>query len=177
MHVSDWHATIVEVVGGAQDDIDGMSHLSALRGMSSPPRSELLINIDPHAGGAGPNDAGNETEAAYRMGDWKLLLNVAQETFYPVSGAAAEVGKKRVNALFNVTEDPQETNNVYNDHADVVATIRAKISALSAEQQYPCNCGAYCVHGVAVCAYDAGAISAAEAAGGWVPWLSESLLV
>lgn len=177
MHVSDWHATIVEVAGGAKDDIDGMSHLSAFQGASLPPRSEFLVNIDPHAGGAGPDDAGNEIEAAYRMGDWKLLLNVAPETFYPVSGAAAEVGKTRVDALFNVTDDPHESNNVYDDHPEVVATIRAKISALSSEQLYPCNCGAYCIHGVSECAYDAGAISAAAAAGGWVPWLSEPLLV
>jgi len=177
MHVSDWHATIVEVAGGAQDDIDGVSHLSALQGASSPPRSEFLVNIDPNAGGANPDAAGNEVESAYRMGDWKLLLNVAQESFYPVGGSVHEVGMpaQRVDALFNVTEDPTESNDVYDDHPDVVAVIRAKISALSAEQVYPCNCGSYC-H-VPECAYDAGVLSAAEAAGGWVPWLSESLLV
>jgi len=184
MHVTDWHATILEMAGASSNAgklLDGVSHLAALQDKQvAAPRSELLHNIDPHAGGKNPNAAGNELEAAYRMGDWKLLLNVQDDTYTPLptsdsaSPAVSEAGKSRVSALFNITADPEETTNLYDSYPDVVATIQGKITALIKEQLYPCNCGNYCTHGVAGCAYDSACIHAAAAAGGWAPWLSDS---
>merc|ERR1712224_819096 len=106
------------------------------------------------------------------MGDWKLLVNVQDDTYHPLPSSVS-TSKGRVNALFNITADPVGANNLYDSFPDVVSTISAKISKLTSEQLYPCNCGAFCTHGVAECPYDASCIAAAKSSGGWAPWLDK----
>jgi len=174
MHVTDWHATILDLAGVSDDNgyaLDGVSHLDAIQRGSTVPRTEMLINIDPHSGGAGPDAAGNVVESAYRMGDWKLLLDVADDSYHPLPGSLSS-SKGRLNALYNITADPTEITNLYDSFPDVVKEMSKKLSQLTQEQLYPCNCGNYCTHGVAECPYDSSCISAAQASGSWTPWLS-----
>lgn len=182
MHVTDWHATILEIAG-VQDDLqlDGMSHLDAIKNGKEGPRIELLHNIDPYAGGPNPDTAGQYVEAAYRMGDWKLLLNVSDSPHYPLENPCEDVIEgvhpSRVPQpvrLYNITNDPEENNDIYAMEPDIVKNLTDKIYKLYKEQLFPCNCGDYCPEGVNDCPFDEASAELAEKAGGWVPWLEDS---
>lgn len=47
IHVTDWYPTLVGVAGGqVPSDIDGVDQWAALQGLSAPPRTHMVYNID-----------------------------------------------------------------------------------------------------------------------------------
>jgi arylsulfatase A-like enzyme len=99
----DLYPTCLELAGVARaDDLDARSLLPALQGKPTDPDREMYFVRRE----GGPEYAGKSYEAIIR-GGWKLLQNRP--------GGAWE--------LYNLREDPQETNNL----ADSRATIRAEL--------------------------------------------------
>lgn len=86
-HIADWLPTLYQLAGGDPadlGDIDGVSHVSALVGDASPlpplpPRTELVVNIDPL-----------DNYSAIIDGRFKLVVGVAEggryEQWYPIVG-------------------------------------------------------------------------------------------
>lgn len=87
VHVMDWHATFLELAGATlspKAPIDGVSVWRAITENMRSPRSELLHNYDPCSGGGPHATSCQGVEYAYRMGDWKLLCGVRNDTYYPL---------------------------------------------------------------------------------------------
>ena len=84
-------ATLRDLGGGKDKEgfpTDGVNVWNAITTNTSSPRTEFLLNIDPCAGhGIDGTCAGSE--AAYRMGDWKLMIGVANDTWYPLPTSEA----------------------------------------------------------------------------------------
>ena len=66
MHISDWHATILSLVGLDNSGIDGIDQTELLFNGGSSTRDEIIFQID----STFPQFLGNE---AIRVGDYKLL--------------------------------------------------------------------------------------------------------
>ena len=67
MHATDWLPTLVSIASEGTfsnySSLDGMNLWDALQNKKPSPRTEVLINIDPHV----------QKNSALRMGDWKLV--------------------------------------------------------------------------------------------------------
>ncbi|KAH7980785.1 hypothetical protein HPB49_019221 [Dermacentor silvarum] len=84
-HITDWLPTLYQLAGGNLadlGDIDGVSHAAALLGDASalpPPRTELVVNIDPI-----------DNYSVIIDGRFKLVMGVAEEgkyeQWYPIVG-------------------------------------------------------------------------------------------
>lgn len=81
-HISDWMPTLYQLAGGVPadlGDIDGVSHAEALATTSSPPRMELVVNIDPI-----------DNYSAIIAWPFKMVAGVAEkgafEKWYPIVG-------------------------------------------------------------------------------------------
>jgi arylsulfatase A-like enzyme len=73
------------------------------------PRSELVYNVEPF-------------RAALRQGDWKLIWR----TMLPTSVD-----------LYNLAQDPSETNNLAAAHPEKVAAMQKRLNALAQESTKP----------------------------------------
>jgi hypothetical protein len=141
MHVMDWHATLRSLGGGSDKagfPADGVDQWAAIVGDSASQRTEFPINIDPVS-----------NERAFRMGKWKLLLGVTNETWYAVPTSASNVAISAktgpngdvlfppsggtVNALFDIEADPQERTNLYDANPDIVSQISKKLDDWAAQ--------------------------------------------
>ena len=106
----DWLPTLLELVGDKQPpaDIDGISFAPTLLGEQQKPRPFLYREA-----------AGYQGQQAVRLGDWKgIRLNVNP-------GPKAANQKPGALELYNLADDPAETQNVAAEHPDVVAKILA----------------------------------------------------
>ena len=67
MHATDWLPTLVSIASEGKfsnySSLDGMNLWDALQNEKPSPRTEVLINIDPHV----------QKNSALRIGDWKLV--------------------------------------------------------------------------------------------------------
>ena len=139
IHVSDWLPTIVEGIAGLELDkskwkLDGYNAWPAITMNSQTPRKELLVNLDP------PN-TGFMGQAAMRLGDWKLIIGLPNCSLAPAKeGDGCPDGWVHLNGtidlpphtpsftwLFNIKEDPNEKNNVAEQHPDIVKQLRERI--------------------------------------------------
>ncbi|XP_071841257.1 arylsulfatase J-like [Apostichopus japonicus] len=137
IHVSDWFPTLVHGVAGLpvnDTELDGFDMWDSLRSLKSPPRTELLHNIDPW-----PNQSAvfnTNMTAAIRVGDWKLLTgspgdNNGQWIAPPGSGIKPHrplsiPGQKIW--LFNITADPFEQKEVSSQYPEVVTSLLNKLA-------------------------------------------------
>lgn len=190
MHVMDWHATLRDLAGARDKDgfpSDGVDQWTAITSEGPSPRTEFLLNIDP-CSGHGACEGG---EAAYRMGDWKLLVNVSADTWYPVPTSDAERQAQRTTSgrtsasggvvwegatatasyLFNITADPTEKTDLYAQNPSVVAEIAAKIDALAKIAKAPCN-----VPGGSCSDTDPAAETSCKKYYSWYPWVADPSL-
>ena len=139
IHVTDWLPTIVEGIAELELDrnkwkLDGYNVWPAITENAQTPRNELLINLD-------PSREGFMGQAAIRIGEWKLIVGLPN-----CSLALVKVGDKcpdgwvHLNGtienpphtpsftwLFNIKEDPNERNNVADQHPDIVKQLKERI--------------------------------------------------
>ncbi|XP_065900217.1 arylsulfatase I-like [Dysidea avara] len=139
IHVSDWLPTIVEGIAGLELDknkwkLDGYNAWPAITMNTQTPRKELLVNLDP------PN-IGFMGQAAMRIGDWKLITGLPNCSLAPAKkGDGCPDGWVHLDGtielpphtpsftwLFNITEDPNERNNVADQHPDIVKQLKERI--------------------------------------------------
>jgi arylsulfatase A-like enzyme len=88
---------------------DGLDVWSTISSNAPSPRTELVYNVEPF-------------RAAVREGDWKLIWR----TLIPTSVD-----------LYNLADDPYETNNVAAAHPDKVAAMQDRLNALGKEAAKP----------------------------------------
>lgn len=120
MHMIDWYPTLVTLAGGSLKQalpIDGMDVWPMItKGEPSPHKAILSVSTR------------GISQAAIRMGDWKLIV---------ASGGEADDGTPQKQAkkyepisLFNLLEDPGESRNLASTHPDKVAELGKELSAL-----------------------------------------------
>ena len=157
MHATDWIPTLAEAVGlelpeSYLSSIDGVSLWSSITN-STPvqinttdwpgilpeygPRTEILHNIDP-----------STNSSALRLGDYKLVVNIKNETWGPklppdsgaVPAAPVPLVGGKLTSLFNIADDPQERHDLYNDpgHQRVVAQLENRLAAFQ-QSAVPCR--------------------------------------
>jgi arylsulfatase A-like enzyme len=112
VHVVDMYPTIVNLAGASTSNclpLDGLDVWSTISTNTPSPRTELVYNVEPFRG-------------AIREGDWKLIWR----TLIPTSVD-----------LYNLADDPYETNNVAAAHPDTVAAMQQRLNALGKESAKP----------------------------------------
>ena len=139
IHATDWLPTIVEGIAGLELDkvkwrLDGYNVWSTITMDSESPRKEILINLDPpHQKFIG--------QAAIRSGDWKLVTGMPNCSLHKeYDGDPCPDGWIHENGtiepppytpsptwLFNITDDPNERNNVADLYPDKVLELKERI--------------------------------------------------
>lgn len=112
IHVVDMYRTIVDLASASTNKclpLDGLDVWQTISTNAPSPRTELVYNVEPFRG-------------AVREGDWKLIWR----TLIPTSVD-----------LYNLTDDPYETNNVAAAHPDKVAAMQDRLNALGKEAARP----------------------------------------
>ena len=112
IHVVDIYPTLANLTGASTAKclpLDGLDVWPTISANAPSPRTEIIYNVEPFRG-------------AVRQGDWKLIWR----TLIPTSVD-----------LYNLAEDPYETNNVAAAHPDQVAMMQGRLNALGKESAKP----------------------------------------
>ena len=112
IHAVDIFPTFATLAGASTDKclpLDGLNVWGTISDNQTSPRTELVYNIEPF-------------RAAIRQGDWKIIWR-------PLIPSTVD--------LYNLAEDPYETNNLAAANPDKVATLEARIEALGKEAAKP----------------------------------------
>ncbi|MBV8276746.1 MAG: arylsulfatase [Verrucomicrobia bacterium] len=112
IHAVDIYPTLAALAGASTANckpLDGVNVWDTIAEGKPSPRTELIYNVEPF-------------RAAVRHGDWKLIWR----TLLPTSVD-----------LYNLAEDPYETNNIAAAHPDKVAAMQQRLEALGKESAKP----------------------------------------
>ena len=112
IHVVDLYPTIANLAGASTAKclpLDGLDVWPTISANAPSPRTEIIYNVEPFRG-------------AVRQGDWKLIWR----TLIPTSVD-----------LYNLADDPYETNNVAAAHPDQVTAMQGRLNALGKESAKP----------------------------------------
>jgi arylsulfatase A-like enzyme len=112
IHVVDVYPTLAALAGASTarcKPLDGLNVWDTIAGGKPSPRTEVVYNVEPFRG-------------AVREGDWKLIWR----TLIPTSVD-----------LYNLAEDPCETNNLAAAHPDKVTAMQDRLNALGKEAAKP----------------------------------------
>jgi arylsulfatase A-like enzyme len=118
-HVTDWLPTIVALCGGDTSEnlpLDGYNIWPSLTSSAPSERTEILLNINP----ACHNNGYVNPNAGIRLGDWKLLVDCFNTTTLQPTNGDVE--------LYNIQNDPYETNDVAAKHTAKVKELLARLS-------------------------------------------------
>jgi arylsulfatase B len=132
-------------------DLDGCDHWGALQGLSTSPRQELVLNLPRSRDWTIGQWNHTEQGVALRVGQYKLLVNHAEDGWFEPSPASLSTemwasqcqygtvsyvtlgGCDYNNYLFDLTADPTELSNLYySDDADV-RKVKASLIARAEE--------------------------------------------
>ncbi|XP_006816516.2 arylsulfatase J-like [Saccoglossus kowalevskii] len=142
-HFTDVFATLVSVAGGElETDIDGVNQWDSICRGEPSKRSDILLHYDTHP---------DTTGLAYRMGDYKYIEGItttwpfrrfsndlfhfdqwfrpAENPSAPIPDAPFITEDENNRFLFNLKDDPLETNNLYYDpdEQNVVIEIEQRL--------------------------------------------------
>eukprot|EP00752_Nemacystus_decipiens_P015018 g13374.t1 len=120
--LTDLYATVAEIVGHplADDECeDGISMLPIFKGVDEPIREATV-----HHSLSGM--------FAIRRGDWKLVLGLGSGGFSQPRQAEPKEGGP-LGQLYNLKDDPQEKNNLWQDKPEIVAELTALLEKYKAE--------------------------------------------
>jgi arylsulfatase A-like enzyme len=112
IHVVDIFPTVAKLAGASTEKckpLDGVNVWDVLANGAASPRDEIVYNIEPF-------------RAAIRHGDWKLIWR----TLLPSSVD-----------LYNVSEDPSESNNLAASHPEKTAALQQRIETLARDAAKP----------------------------------------
>jgi len=112
IHAVDLYPTFAALAGastGKSKPLDGMNVWDTIAEGKPSPRTELVYNVEPFRG-------------AVRQGDWKLIWR----SLIPTSVD-----------LYNLADDPYETNNVAAAHPEKVAAMQERLNELGKESAKP----------------------------------------
>jgi arylsulfatase A-like enzyme len=112
IHAVDMYPTLAALADASTAKclpLDGLNVWGTISQNQPSPRTEIIYNVEPFRG-------------AVREGDWKLIWRT------PIPASVD---------LYNLAEDPYETNNVAAAHPDKVAAMQARINALGKESAKP----------------------------------------
>ena len=120
MHIIDWYPTLIGLAGGSLKQalpIDGKDVWPMItKSGKSPHKTILSVST------RGPS------QAAIRMGDWKLIVADADES----DGATLKKQPKKYEpvSLFNLADDPGESKDLSSAHPERVAKMRKELSTM-----------------------------------------------
>lgn len=134
LHMVDWYPTLLRLAGASlqqEQPLDGRDAWPAIVGGKPSPHTAILLNTTP-------------TNGAIRMGDWKLVLHGGAPDTSNKPNPRKKSKAKPQNApaveaieLFNLADDPHETNNLAAARADKVQELRARLAAFAREAAPP----------------------------------------
>ncbi|CAH3114504.1 unnamed protein product [Porites lobata] len=150
LHVTDWYPTILGLAGVSENQespipLDGFDVWETISLGKPSPRTEILLNIDePGEVPPGPGILGGYTGVALRMGEMKLLMQVPNVTWFKPPEIGGKPDKelpldallelphvdavdKVVVALYNISADPEERNELSAKLPDVVAKMQMRV--------------------------------------------------
>ncbi|XP_048582679.1 arylsulfatase B [Nematostella vectensis] len=176
-HVTDWYPTLVKLAGGeVEPDIDGVDQWPTLSEGKPSKREEILHNIDIPANQEeermAPRGFNYYSGAALRRGHMKLVYKMGDAGWYqlPENGHRGPVVEEMVKdrlpivelALYNITADPEERNDLSKLNPDIVDSLWRRLQELNATSlEYRLQ------------PEDPRSIALAERLGRWEPWLDE----
>ncbi|KAM7444316.1 hypothetical protein ABFA07_006991 [Porites harrisoni] len=174
LHSTDWYPTLINLAGGKVDNnpvpVDGFDVWETISMGKPSPRTEILLNID-----LAPKEKryrGMESihpyyqGAAIRVADMKLLVSCPNSTWFK----PPELYNKEMNsqvkgfievALYNITADPTEHNDLSQKLPDVVQKLQERLEFYKRSAVTPLNKPA-----------DSQAWDVARKDGIWTPWRS-----
>jgi arylsulfatase A-like enzyme len=120
LHVVDLYPTLLALAGATPEQplpIDGRDAWKALSAGGPSPRDEIVHNIGTRVG-------------AIRVGDWKIVVN-GEATDSEDADAPVERQRKRDVALYDLSTDVAERNNLAAARPDVVARLLARYDQLA----------------------------------------------
>jgi len=125
MHVIDWYPTLVKLAGGTLDQklpIDGKDVWPMITAKALSPHESIL-------------SVQSATQAALRMGEWKLIQASNQPLENEDAPKKAAKGKKKGKGgkyepfmLFNLANDPGEMTNLITQEPERAAAMKAKLA-------------------------------------------------
>jgi arylsulfatase A-like enzyme len=110
IHAVDLFPTLAKLAGASTEKskpLDGVDVWDTIAEDKPSPRTEVVYNVEPF-------------RAAMRMGDWKLIWR----SMLPTSVD-----------LYNLTDDPSETNNIAAANSDKVGEMQKRLDALAKESR------------------------------------------
>ncbi|XP_020906296.2 arylsulfatase B, partial [Exaiptasia diaphana] len=133
LHVTDWFPTLSAIAGFDEFDqnIDGFNMWDTISKGAASPRTEILHNIDVNDSSV-PLCQG----IALRSGNMKLIMQVMDLPWFkpPELGKSGRADSDKSNeefvikeALFNITADPEERNDLSAKLPDVLARMKARV--------------------------------------------------
>jgi arylsulfatase A-like enzyme len=138
MHIVDWYPTMLARAGASlrqRRPLDGRDVWPTITGGRPSPHDAILLNAAPRTG-------------AIRLGDWKLVLNGSVAVNHgelppgvprgvePVTGPPPPPERLE---LFNLRDDPSETNDLAATHGSKVRELRARYDRLARQAAPPKN--------------------------------------
>ncbi|KAL9988762.1 hypothetical protein ACROYT_G003245 [Oculina patagonica] len=178
LHATDWYPTLIKLAGGSYDPkfpkpVDGFDVWETISSGKHSPRNEVLINIDTTQG------------YALRVGHMKILINVPNITWFKPpeleerlteqntglqlkeddrnselkSILLLDQGERIEVALYNITADPNERNDLSSKYPDIVQKLKDRMAYYVKSTVTPLNQPP-----------DPQARETAEMTGCWGPW-------
>ena len=121
--MTDWLPTILSMAGlsPSSADLDGRDQWPHLQDLSlAGAREEIIYNVVyPH------HDLTPPPVSAIRRGDWKLIKRTNGQSV----GHTTEDAR---NMLFNLLQDPEEMNNLYEEEISIVSELEERLDEVIA---------------------------------------------